>query len=202
MKFQPNTIYHVYNQGNNRQQVFFRDENYLFFIRKMRHFLLPYIDFLAYCLMPNHFHWLIITKESACEYLQFPTTSGESNNAEPRQRLSHQINILLRSYSRAINKQERRSGSLFRQHTKAKDGWIDEFTEAARRKNGANDFSFGTDNDYASQCFHYIHENPAEAGLVSIATDWQYSSARDFAGMRSGTLCNQLLAKELLGLIY
>ncbi|MEZ4942075.1 MAG: hypothetical protein R3D58_14445 [Saprospiraceae bacterium] len=25
MKFSPNTIYHIYNQGNNRQRIFFKD---------------------------------------------------------------------------------------------------------------------------------------------------------------------------------
>ena len=35
---------------------------------------------------------------------------------------------------------------------------------------------------------------------VKIATDWPYSSASDYAGLRNGTLCNQGLAKQLLGL--
>lgn len=198
MNFEPSVIYHVYNQGNNRQQVFFSDENYLFFLRKMREFVLPHADFLAYCLMPNHFHWLICTKESACEWLDFSTDPKKP--AHSRQRLSHQINIMLRSYTRAINNQEKRSGSLFRLHTKAKNGWVDEFVEAAKRREGAEGFVFGVDNDYALQCFHYIHDNPVPARLVSKAIDWRYSSAIDYAGIRKGTLCNQLLAKDLLGL--
>lgn len=198
MHFISNTIYHIYNQGNNRQKVFFRDENYLFFLSKMRHFILPHAHFLAYCLMPNHFHWLIITKESACEWLDFGTTTEKTTRYSPRQRLSHQINTLLRSYTRAINNQEDRSGSLFRLHTKAKDGWQDEFIEAAKANNGTGHFRFNSDNDYAAQCFHYIHENPSKAGLVLNPNDWLYSSARDYAGLRDGTLCNQVLARELL----
>ncbi|MBK9734814.1 MAG: hypothetical protein IPO92_07550 [Saprospiraceae bacterium] len=34
--------------------------------------------------------------------------------------------IMLMSYTNAINKQEQRSGSLFRQNTKIQDGWIDD----------------------------------------------------------------------------
>jgi putative transposase len=196
MYFQPETIYHVYNQGNNRQKIFFSDKNYLFFLGKMRQFILPHADFLAYCLMPNHFHWLVVAKESACALCEFEAGS----KAVPRQRLSHQINILLRSYTRAVNKQEGRSGSLFRLHTKARDGWVDEFIEAAQIKNGAHNFSFGADNDYATQCYYYIHENPVKAGLTLHANEWPYSSARDYAGLRKGTLCNQMLAKYLLGL--
>jgi putative transposase len=63
MDFKPNAIYHIYNQGNNRQQIFFSEENYLFFIKKMRTYLLPYGDLLCYCLMPNHFHWLFYVRE-------------------------------------------------------------------------------------------------------------------------------------------
>lgn len=57
---------------------------------------------------------------------------------------------------------------------------------------------FRQDNDYAVQCFHYIHENAVKTGLCTVATDWLYSSARDYAGLRNGTLCNQALAKRLL----
>ncbi|MBK7939218.1 MAG: hypothetical protein IPJ82_20030 [Lewinellaceae bacterium] len=55
MLYQPSTMYHIYNQGNNRQQVFFNLDNYLFFLRKIRSHLLECTDILCYCLMPNHF---------------------------------------------------------------------------------------------------------------------------------------------------
>ncbi|MBN8678340.1 MAG: hypothetical protein J0M29_08950 [Chitinophagales bacterium] len=192
MLFEPNVIYHIYNQGNNKELIFYKEENYLFFLKKTRLLISPYAEFLAYCLMPNHFHWLIIAKPDGCEWashLKFPI---------PRQVLNHQINILLRSYGRAINNQEGRTGSLFRQHTKGKTGWEDPFVEASRRKSSTQGFVFGLDNQYAYNCFNYIHQNPVEANLVLKGTDWIYSSARDYAGIRSGTLCNQSLAKDLL----
>lgn len=195
MHFEPYTLYHIFNQGNNRQRIFFKPDNYLFFLQKMRTFLLPHVDFLAYCLMPNHFHWLIHTRESACTWLDM---TKDPDKAVPlRQQLSHQINITLRSYTRAINRQEERSGSLFRLHTKAKDGWKRQLLSG--KNSGTDGCIFGPDNDYAWHCFHYIHENPPAAGLVMHATDWPYSSARDYAGLRTGTLCNQLLARQLLG---
>jgi len=104
--------------------------------------------------------------------------------------------VMLRSYTRAINKQEEYSGSLFRPKTKAKDGfhpnlWLSEKAET-------KDFSFAEGNDYASNYFHYIHENEVEANFVVKPEDYIYSSARDYKGMRRGTLCNQELAKKLL----
>lgn len=58
-------FYHVYNRGNNKQPIFFKDENYLFFLKKMREQLLPCSDIVAYCLTPNHFHLLIQANEQS-----------------------------------------------------------------------------------------------------------------------------------------
>ncbi len=221
MKFENNLIYHVFNQGNNHEQIFLNRDNYLFFLQKMRVHLSPHVEMLCYCLMPNHFHWLFQVKSCVLKIeerdllLKKPqilrsisdfNSSDDSKSSdelksegEPRYRsLNESIAILLRSYTRAINLQENRSGSLFRPHTKAKTGWIDEFITVDRYRNGNFDFRAFPDDEYGFHCFHYIHENPKRAGLCSEVTDWEFSSARDFAGLRNGTICNQNLAKKLL----
>jgi len=60
MQFEEGYIYHIYNQGNNRQKIFFNRENYLYFLRKINTYILPYGDILAWCLMPNHFHLMVL----------------------------------------------------------------------------------------------------------------------------------------------
>jgi hypothetical protein len=57
----------------------------------------------------------------------------------------------------------------------------------------------GSDS-YAFVAFQYIHQNPLKAGLVEKMEDWAYSSYRDFAGFRHGTLCDMILAAQLIGL--
>ncbi|MFZ4414303.1 MAG: hypothetical protein ACOYOV_14565, partial [Bacteroidales bacterium] len=64
MQFEQGHIYHIYNQGNNKQHIFFKRENYLFFLQKIRKHILPYADVLAWCLMPNHFHLLVYVKDT------------------------------------------------------------------------------------------------------------------------------------------
>lgn len=206
MNFQSETVYHLYNQGNNRQIIFPRQQNYLFFLEKMRKHLIPYAEVLCYCLMPNHFHWLLYVKPEGAElFVPKISTGGSTHNGTssrdgylPRQNLNQSIGIMLSSYTRAINKQEGWSGSIFRQETKAKNGWIDAFITVDKYRKGNFDFRAFPDNDYGFECFNYIHNNPIKAGITDRATEWQYSSAKDFAGMRSGTLCNQKLARELL----
>ncbi len=53
--------------------------------------------------------------------------------------------------------------------------------------------------DYCSQCFSYIHQNPVAAGLVKHPGDWQFSSYLDYAGLRNGNLCNNKLATKHCG---
>lgn len=55
MHFQPYKTYHVYNQGNNKQRIFFTNNNYLYFLNAYRNLVAPHADTLAYCLMPTLF---------------------------------------------------------------------------------------------------------------------------------------------------
>jgi putative transposase len=203
MKFTENQIYHVFNQGNNRQQVYWEAEHYLFFLRKVRRYITPLADILCYCLMPNHFHFLLVPNDSA----SLPSAAvkprprdqanrniGVQTNYDHQEKLSQAIGTLLSSYTKAVNKQRGWSGSIFRGRTKVKDEWI----EGPITLEGPNRrYFFRDDLDYARQCFYYIHQNPVKAGLVTRAEDWIYGSARDYAGLRAGTLCNQELAREL-----
>jgi putative transposase len=164
-------IYHIYNRGNNRQKIFFNDDNYLYFLSKCERYLKPVSEILAWCLMPNHFHFLIEVTEKSME----PKKSG--NIVMPA--ITNGFRLLQSSYAKGINMQENRTGNLFQQKTKAK---------------------LVSNNDYSIVAFFYIHQNPIKANLVEIAEGWAYSSFPDYAGIRKGSLCNESRAIELLGL--
>ena len=105
MKFEENKFYHIYNRGNNRGLIFFEDENYIFFLKKLRNHLYPLVDIVAFCLMPNHFHLMIHTN-----------SPGDSESpGELSKNITNAIAAILRSYTRAINKKFERTGSLFQQ---------------------------------------------------------------------------------------
>ena len=111
MKFEAHEFYHVYNRGNNKQLIFFNNDNYLFFLKKIEAQLKPVSEIIAYCLMPNHFHILI---QANGKSLKERNTFG----GKPMQELAYRVGILLSSYSQAINKQNKTTGSLFQQKTK------------------------------------------------------------------------------------
>lgn len=178
MHFHTGHTYHVYNQGNNRQQIFFEPENYVYFLKKIRKGFLPYSDILAWCLMPNHFHFLITIHD---DYVHENASNNKEKVVNP---LNRQIAIIQSSYAKAINNRSGRSGSLFRQKTKAKN-----LSEQNRDK-----------IDTAVNCFFYIHQNPLKAGLVEKLEDWKFSSFIDYAGLRKGNLCNKELANKLFNL--
>ena len=101
---------------------------------------------------------------------------------------------MLSSYTRAINKQERRVGSLFQQKTKMKP--IDNLHNKQCNKSSANY------EDYLFTCFHYIHQNPVKAGLVKCMEDYQMSSFRDYAGIQTNSICNIEFTRTFLGFTH
>ena len=177
MHFEPNQIYHVYNRGNNKQPVFFNDANYLYFLHKIKIEWKKYADVLCYCLMPNHFHIMLVPNKDGCKNIVLADKETHMQN------LSKTIGKTLSSYTKAVNIQNKATGNLFQKKTKVK------------LLTGPNSLieNFLT-------CFHYIHQNPLKAKLVKDLKDWLYSSYPDYYSGRKGTICNKLLSFKLRGL--
>ena len=57
-------FYHLYNRGNNQENIFFEKRNYEYFLSLWNRYLVANIEILAYCLLPNHFHLLIKIPEN------------------------------------------------------------------------------------------------------------------------------------------
>jgi len=151
--FVPGHFYHVFNRGNNSQTIFFNEENFRYFIRQFDKYLDNFIDVFAYCLLFNHFHFLIRVKEEK-ELLRMPSF-GKMASLNVNRIITNQFRRLFISYSMAINKQEGRTGSLFQKNFKRK--WI---------KN----------EKYLTTTIYYIHRNPIHHKHSSRFDDYQWSS--------------------------
>src|SRR5689334_1251745 len=186
MKLHPHRVYHIYNRGNNRNRLFYQAENYPYFLEKIRKYIAPNGDLLAYTLLPNHFHFLVhANEETILPYDQFASEKFtlQANPLVQMSRFSHGLQVLLSSYARAMNKRNKRTGSLFTQNTHSK------MTSSEAHL-----------LDYTLWCFIYIHNNPVKAGLVQTPDQWPYSSYREYMGLSTAPLCNIELGKKLLSL--
>ncbi|QTD38820.1 transposase [Polaribacter batillariae] len=85
--------YHIYNRGNNSQDIFFEELNYDYFLNLIKKYLLPISKIYCYCLLKNHFHILLRINDD-CE--------------KPSKYFSNLFN----AYTKAINKKYKRTGSL------------------------------------------------------------------------------------------
>jgi len=105
IEFRAGHIYHLYNRGINRQPIFFCDDNWAYFINQLRLYFRPaWIDILAYCLMPTHYHLMV--------YLKIDDLST---------RVMQPFSV---SYTKAINRQQERVGPLFQGPFRAV--WVDQ----------------------------------------------------------------------------
>lgn len=56
MFFSSEQYYHIYNRGNQRERIFFERENYLFFLRRIRHYFNEVVEIVYYCLITRYIH--------------------------------------------------------------------------------------------------------------------------------------------------
>jgi len=144
----PGEFYHLFNRANTQgEKLFPQERNYRYFLQKWAEYLGDSMEVLAYCLIPNHFHFLIRVK-------------GDNQRDNTPQRgvipsIPESFRRFFITYTQAINKQEQRRGSLFQEHPK-------------RLRVESDSHLLGL--------IRYIHNNPVHHGLVSSLENWRYSS--------------------------
>ncbi|HMR19792.1 MAG TPA: hypothetical protein PKA53_10880 [Sphingobacterium sp.] len=174
------TYYHIYNHANGTDNLFRSDENYRYFLQQWSRYIKPVAFTYAYCLMPNHFHFLIRTKSEAeiRDNLNFKEKdlpglillflfSKAKLRASPFENLagliSKQFGNLFNSYAKAYNKQYNRKGSLFMKPFKSKQ--------------------IPTEIDLIT-IVNYIHRNPIHHGFCENHEDWLHSSYHTYLSER------------------
>ena len=94
MIYQKDNFYHVYNRGCNKEDIFFNDSDFQKLLHKMKNAKFSYgIEILAYCLLPNHYHFLLY----------------QSSDIP----ISKWLKVIFSGYVQYINRKYNRSGTLF-----------------------------------------------------------------------------------------
>jgi putative transposase len=141
--------YHIYNRGNNRENVFVEERNYRYFMELYAYHVASVMDTYAYCLLRNHFHFLVRTKTEA--EIQTFRVSETRKVSSP----SQQFGNFLNAYAKAFNNAHGRTGSLFQKP----------FRRVLVRS-----------NVHLIHLVNYIHFNPQKHGFVDDFRQWPYSS--------------------------
>lgn len=158
----PQGIYHFYNKAVSGRKLFQDHSDYQRFMDKFKNYFHPYLYLLAYCLIPNHYHFLVLLKEENDEFFQSVQQENSkagrlflSGQYSMSEFLSDQFRKLLSSHSLYVNKKYKRNGPLLR--TKSK------------RTEVSSEIKL-----WDLLC--YIHHNPIHHGLTESYTQWFYSS--------------------------
>ena len=170
MNFECEKVFHLFTRSNTNNELLFREEeNYLFFLRKYIEFLSPIFHTLCYCLIPNHYHFLIKVKEinQIFEYQNSKNFKYTNNDLKINAFIQQQISNFHNSYAKSFNKKYQRRGSLFQKEPKSKE--IVDLNSLLRSS-------------------RYIHRNPLKHGIVRNLENWNFSSYPDYTGLRIGTL--------------
>jgi putative transposase len=157
LPLQYGVIYHIYNRGNNRENIFMAERNYRYFLRLYARYITPIADTYAYCLLRNHFHCLARIKDLTGRPMdrQAGVLMGDLSGLVELPNPSRQFSHLFNAYARTINQTYQRTGALFQR-------------------------PFGripvTTDTYFARLIVYIHQNPQKHGFVEDFRDWPYSS--------------------------
>ncbi len=149
----PETMYHIFNRCTNKQSIFLDENDYAKFFFLWEKYAEPIMDIYAYCLLPNHFHFLVKIKSE--KELRLLKDFKDIDNERITYRVSNSISNLFNAYSRYFNIKYDRSGKVF--------------TERFKRKPILTDA-------YFSKLIDYIHKNPEKHELVDDFRDYAYSS--------------------------
>ncbi|MFA6401002.1 MAG: hypothetical protein WCX31_05160 [Salinivirgaceae bacterium] len=156
--FEAGGYYHVFNRGNNKENIFKENKNYSHFLNLMKKYLLTTCNIYGYCLLPNHFHWLIQIKNLD----ELP-----ADFAHGKIKISLPFANLFNAYTKAINKKYHRTGSLFQEHL-----------HRIKIENEA----------YFRELVLYIHLNPENHGIVSDFSHYNHSSYKAYISQSNTAL--------------
>lgn len=167
--FEPDKMYHVYNHGNGNENIFRSDENYYYFLKKYAQYVHPVAETFAYCLMPNHFHFLIRIRPVE-ELEKLALTKNPPGFQNLAGFVSRQFSHFFNAYAKAFNSMYNRKGGLF----------IDD----AKRK-------LVQQESYYTKLIHYIHHNPVHHGFMLQPEDWLHNSYHSLLSSKQTLLQRQ-----------
>ncbi len=162
--FQKGTLYHIYNRGCNKKQLFFDERDYERFLSNIARFkaICSDISIPVWCLLPNHFHFLLGEKLdlSASDLDSYPRDTNPKMAKDTNPKISLFMQKLQQAYAAFFN-------TKYRGKIKKKKGPVFEGRFQAREI---------PNDEYLAHLKDYIEYNAVKHELVARPEDWKYSS--------------------------
>ena len=157
------SVYHVLSRAIGSERLFLTANNYEFFLQKYKQYIPSVADTFAFCLLPNHFHFLIQIKpfEELEQYFKQKKKGKSIDLNQIPDLIMECFSNLLNSYTKSFNKVYQRKGSLF--------------IDYLRRVEIKMDSQFGS-------TIFYIHKNPVHHGYCDSISSWRWSSYNKIIG--------------------
>lgn len=171
--------FHIFNHGNGFENLFLHEANYHYFLEKYALYVSPVAETFAYCLMPNHFHFVlrirerelierlmagVVVNENFSKVSNFGKVFTNDDSAINRY-ISKQFSNLFSCYTQSFNKVYHRRGSLFIKNFKRE---------------------LIADDAYLRNAIVYVHRNPVHHGFCADYLEWEHSSYGDILNERNG----------------
>jgi len=151
--FSADQLFHVYNHANGGELLFQKEYNYRYFMLLFQKHMEPVVNLAAFCLMPNHFHFLVKTR--TLEEIKNVAKIQDLILEDVPEFVSKQWSNYFNAYAKAFNRMYHRRGSLFERGVKRK---------------------IANDLEYAQEIVRYIHLNPVKDRFCETPDEWKHSS--------------------------
>jgi putative transposase len=145
--FEPGCWYHVFNHARGSDVIFSIESDYKTFLSLTEKYILPIARVYAYCLMPNHFHFLVQIKDI--------TVSEKHKDKNLSNYIAHQWGTLQNTFTKKLNYKRGTRGGLFCQSV---------------------DRNLINSEEYRQMAVVYIHNNPVKHVFCTSPEDWKFSS--------------------------
>ena len=145
-------FYHVYNRAVDKRTIFYTEKDYEYFINKALFFKdKTRVKILAYCVLPNHWHFLLKEPKT--------TRRVEIDPSGRLPQISLFLSLLSNSYTKYFNSHKDHSGRIFQGPFKCK----------------------AVDNDnYLQILINYINLNHLKHKIAKKPADWFYTSHNNY----------------------
>ena len=154
--FKHGCYYHLFNRSVSGINLFSNSGNYAFFLQKFSQYLSGIVQVYAWCLLPNHFHFLISVKEKdLCDFTAKEQEKLECGLMDINDIVIRRCKNFFLSYSHSYKRQQQINTNIFAQHFKRSE----------------------IDKDvYFSKVIQYIHLNPLHHKVALGWENYQWSS--------------------------